>query len=132
MEGTKLSCFIGAGIVSALCVIGSLAYLASGESDAGWMLIMWVAIAGIVAGLFLRERSKGSLELVGKFRKRGGTLYFNFGEHKGKSLMQVAVQDPQYAEQVIDSLIDDPRLRNVVKHGLGLSSAEEKHENAGG
>jgi len=135
MGWMKLSCFIGVGVLSALSVLGSLLYIAEGDPDGGWILIFWIVIAALTGGLFLRERKRGRLEFGGKFRRREGELYFNFGVHKGRSLLQVAFQEPQYIEHLMNSEFD-PEVRYLLQRTLEqqqrLSATDETQENTSG
>ena len=117
MGWMKLSCFIGVGALSVMGVLGSILFISEGDPDGGWILFFWAVIAAITGGLFFREKRKGSLEFGGKFRRREGELYFNFGIHKGRSLMEVSFLEPEYLEYLMNSEID-PELRYLLQRTL--------------
>lgn len=117
MGWMKLSCFIGVGALSAIGVLGSFVFISEGDPDGGWILVFWIVIAAITGGLFFREKRRGSLEFGGKFRRREGELYFNFGVHKGRSLTQVSFQEPEYLEHLMNSEFD-PEIRYLLQRTL--------------
>lgn len=117
MGWMKLSCFIGVGALSVIGVLGSFVLISEGDPDGGWILIVWMVIAAITGGLFFREKRRGSLEFGGKFRRREGELYFNFGVHKGRSLTQVSFQEPEYLEHLMNSEFD-PEVRYLLQRTL--------------